>query len=67
MALRTRGKAGDTVINGDASAPFRRRDRFSIKIMVPYGVKGKVKSITEGDFNVTETVCVLETERATIT
>ena len=31
------------------------------KIMVPYGMKGTVKSITEGDYTVEQTVAVLET------
>ena len=33
------------------------------KIMVPYGVKGKIKSIASGSYTVTETVAVVETEK----
>ena len=32
------------------------------KIMVPYGVKGKVKEIKSGEFTVEDVVCVVETE-----
>ena len=33
------------------------------KIMVPYGVQGKIKSIEEGDYNVEQTVCILSTDK----
>jgi len=56
-------KPGDAVINGDVVGTVQETGPVLHKIMIPYGVSGKIKSITEGDFNVTETVCVIETEK----
>ena len=36
------------------------------KIMTPYGVKGVVKEIKQGDFTVDETICVVETEKGDV-
>ena len=55
--------AGDEVINGDIVGTVQETGPVSHKIMVPFGVSGKIKSITEGEFNITETVCVIETEK----
>ena len=30
--------------------------------MVPYGIKGTIKEIKSGEFTVTDTVCIVETE-----
>ena len=54
-------KAGDEVKAGDVIGTVPETDIVLHKIMVPNGVSGKVKSIKEGEFSVTETVCVLET------
>ena len=56
-------KVGDEVIGGDVIGTVPETDIVLHKIMVPNGVKGKVKSIKEGEFTVTDTVCVLETEK----
>ena len=36
------------------------------KIMIPYGVSGKIKSIQSGSFNIRETVAVVETEKGDV-
>ncbi len=55
-------KVGDTVQGGDVFGTVPETDIVLHKLMVPNGVKGKVKSIKKGEFTVAETVCVIETE-----
>lgn len=54
--------AGDEVIGGDIIGTVQETDIVLHKIMVPNGISGKIKSITKGDYTVTETVAVIETE-----
>ncbi len=56
-------KAGDEVQAGDIIGTVQETPIVVHKIMVPYGVKGKIKSIEEGDFNIEQTVCVLDTDK----
>ncbi|MBO4871971.1 MAG: V-type ATP synthase subunit A [Lachnospiraceae bacterium] len=53
--------AGDEVQGGDVLGTVQETEVVLHKIMVPPNVKGTVKSVTEGDFTVTDTVAVLET------
>lgn len=55
-------KVGDEVSTGDIIGTVQETTVVLHKIMVPYGISGKVKSINEGEFTVEETVCVVETE-----
>lgn len=55
-------KIGDEVSAGDVIGTVQETTVVLHKIMVPYGISGKVKSINEGEFTVEETVCVVETE-----
>ena len=55
-------KVGDEVEGGDILGTVQETVVVTQKIMVPPNVKGKVKEIKAGYFNVEETVCVLETE-----
>ncbi len=55
--------AGDEVQAGDIIGTVQETPIVVHKIMVPYGVKGTVKSIEEGDFNIEQTVCVLDTDK----
>ncbi len=55
-------KVGDEVSAGDVIGTVQETTVVLHKIMVPYGISGKVKSINEGEFTVEETVCVVETE-----
>ncbi len=55
-------KVGDEVEGGTIIGAVQETSVISHKIMVPHGVKGKIKSIHEGEFTVVETVAVVETE-----
>lgn len=55
-------KIGDNVASGDILGTVQETPVVLHKIMVPFGVQGKIKSIAQGSFTVTETVCVIETE-----
>ncbi|MEM1484053.1 V-type ATP synthase subunit A [Oscillospiraceae bacterium PP1C4] len=54
-------KAGDEVSAGDIIGTVQETPIVLHKIMVPNGVIGKIKLITEGEFTITETVAVIET------
>ena len=56
-------KEGDEVEAGDVIGTVQETAVVLHKIMVPYGVSGKVKSIKGGDFTVDSTVCVIETAK----
>lgn len=55
-------KAGDEVSSGDELGYVQETELVRHKIMVPFGVKGKVKEITEGDYTVEEKIGSIETE-----
>ena len=55
-------KVGDEVEAGDVVGTVEETSVVTQKIMVPFGVKGTIKSIKEGEFNVEETVYVVETK-----
>ena len=56
-------KEGDEVEAGDVIGTVQETAVVLHKIMVPYGVSGKVKSIKGGDFTVDSIVCVVETAK----
>ena len=56
-------KEGDEVEAGDVIGTVQETAVVLHKIMVPYGVSGKVKSIKGGDFTVDSTVCVVKTAK----
>ena len=49
-------KIGDEVVPGDVLGSVQETAIVSHKILVPFGVSGKVTDIREGDFNITETI-----------
>ncbi|KAF0225010.1 MAG: Archaeal/vacuolar-type H+-ATPase subunit A [Erysipelotrichaceae bacterium] len=55
-------EVGTEVIGGDIIGTVLETDIVLHKIMVPISVKGKVVSIHQGEFSVTETVAVIHTE-----
>ncbi|MCQ2387694.1 MAG: V-type ATP synthase subunit A [Clostridia bacterium] len=55
-------KVGDFVDAGDVIGEVKETSIVNHKIMVPYGVKGKIKSIKSGTFNITEKIAVVESE-----
>ena len=56
-------KAGDTVTAGDIIGTVQETEVVTQKIMVPYGVKGTIRSINEGDYLVTDEVAVITDEK----
>ncbi len=55
-------EVGDQVIPGDILGSVDETSVINHKIMVPNGIKGKVKEIKNGEFTVDQTVAVIETE-----
>lgn len=58
-------KEGDEVSAGDEIGFVQETDLVRHKIMVPFGVSGKIKAISEGDYTVEETVATVETDNGT--
>jgi len=59
-------KAGDKVVGGDIIGTVPETDIVLHKIMVPNGLEGTVKKISEGEFHVDDTVCVIETAKGEV-
>ncbi len=55
-------KIGDEVVQGDIIGEVDETSVISHKIMVPFGVNGKIKTIKEGEFNITQTIAEIETD-----
>lgn len=55
-------EVGTDLAEGDIVGTVQETNVIEHRIMVPYGVKGKLKSIETGSFTVTDPVYVLETE-----
>lgn len=53
---------GTEVVEGDIIGVVQETNVIEHRIMVPHGVKGTVKSISDGSFTVSEAIYVLETE-----
>ena len=53
---------GEEVTGGDVLGTVQETEVVVQKIMVPPDVSGKVKDIKSGEYTITETICVLETE-----
>ena len=56
-------KPGDTVEAGDVIGTVQETPNVVHRIMVPYGVKGTVKAIAEGDYTVEQTVATIATDK----
>ncbi len=56
-------KVGDEVQAGDIIGTVQESKIVLHKIMVPYGISGKITSITEGDYTVTEVVAKVQDEK----
>ncbi len=56
---------GDHVTAGDILGTVQETSVVEHRILVPYGVEGTVGEIRMGSFNVTETICVLRTDKGT--
>lgn len=58
-----KAEIGEEVIGGDVLGTVQETEVVEQKIMVPPDVKGKVKELKSGEFTVTETIAVIETEK----
>jgi V/A-type H+-transporting ATPase subunit A len=56
-------KKGDKVIAGDIIGTVQETAVVSHKIMIPVGVEGTIEEIKSGEYVVTDTVCVVKTEK----
>ena len=56
-------KEGDKVESGDVIGTVKETSIVTHRILVPFGVKGTVAKISEGDFNIDQTVAVVKTEQ----
>lgn len=56
-------KEGDKVESGDVIGTVKETSIVTHRILVPFGVKGTVAKISEGDFNIDQTVAVIKTEQ----
>ena len=61
-AFEATAKVGDEVEAGDVIGTVQETPVVLHRIMVPFGIKGKIKDIKSGEFNVEEIVCTIETE-----
>ena len=52
-------KSGDSVEAGDVIGTVQETELIQSRTLIPYGVKGTIKSIQSGSFNVTEVVAVV--------
>ena len=55
-------KVGDYVVAGDILGTVQETVIVEHRIMTPFGVEGKVKSINQGEFNIDQTIAVIETK-----
>lgn len=55
-------KVGDDVVGGDIVGTVQETDIVVHKIMVPPSISGKIKSINEGDYKITDVVAIVETQ-----
>ena len=55
-------KENDEVENGDIIGYVEETPIVKHKIMVPYGISGKIKEIKSGSFKITDTVAVISTK-----
>ena len=56
-------KVGDKVVPGDVLGIVKENTLIDHKILVPFGVSGKVKSIESGRKTIVEEIAVIETEK----
>jgi V/A-type H+-transporting ATPase subunit A len=56
-------RVGEEVTAGDVLGTVQETKVVQQKIMVPFGVSGRIKSIRSGSFNLDETIAVVETDK----
>lgn len=61
-AFVSKVKAGDMVVAGDVLGVVQENVVTEHRIMVPYGIEGKVVDIKIGEFNIDQTIATIETK-----
>ena len=56
-------QVGDEVSAGDIIGTVAETPVVTQKIMVPFGISGKIKAIAEGDYKVTDTIATIITDK----
>ena len=59
-------KVGDEVDYGDFLGEVPETSIVTHKIMVPFGVKGAIKSISSGEFTIVDVIAVISTEKGDV-
>lgn len=59
-------KKGDMVVSGDILGIVQESSIIKHKVMVPFGIQGKIKDIKEGDFTVLDIVAKIEEKDGTV-
>ena len=62
-AFTPKKNVGDTVVAGGIIGGVQETKIIECKIMVPVGIEGIIKEIKSGEYNVTETICVVEDKK----
>ena len=62
-AFTPKKNVGDSVTSGDIIGGVQETKIIECKIMVPVGIEGIIKEIKSGEYNVTETICVVEDKK----
>lgn len=56
-------EVGQKVESGDIIGTVQENVVIEHRIMIPYGIKGVIKEIKSGEFNIDETICILSTDK----
>lgn len=56
-------EVGQTVDSGDIIGTVQENVVIEHRIMIPYGIKGVIKEIKSGEYNIDETICILSTDK----
>lgn len=56
-------EVGQMVESGDIIGTVQENVVIEHRIMIPYGIKGVIKEIKSGEFNIDETICILSTNK----
>lgn len=56
-------EVGQTVESGDIIGTVQENVVIEHRIMIPYGIKGVIKEIKGGEYNIDETICILSTDK----
>ena len=64
--FKAKKSKGDSVVAGDILGVVQETKVVEHRIMVPIGVEGKVKSISEGEHTVDDVICVITTSKGDI-